>query len=85
MARGILVSQPGTESKPPALEAWVLTAGLPGKSLLAYIFNCMRLGFKMHIYIIYFVNANILLAFKNKNFGPKEEKERISESTNRLV
>ena len=33
-ACGILASQPGIESIPPALEGEVLTTGLPGKPLL---------------------------------------------------
>ena len=85
MACGILV-KPGTESKPPAWEAWGLnswTAREVSPCLLIFL-TAWGLALKC-IYIIYFVNANILLEFNNKNFGPKEEKERISESTNRLV
>ena len=36
-ACGILASQPGIESIPPALEGEVLTTGLPGKPLFESI------------------------------------------------
>ena len=36
-ACGILVPQPGIKPTPPALEAWVLTTGPPGKSPLKFV------------------------------------------------
>ena len=38
-ACGILVPRPGIEPAPPALEAWSLNTGPPGKSLNKYIFK----------------------------------------------